>query len=297
MLAVRIHGYGGPDVLRVEEVAKPTPKKDQVLLKVRAASINPIDWKIRRGLLANVIPISFPRILGRDCSGETAGGDLVAGVSDPRADGTHAEYSLLPENQMATVPAGLDAASAASLCISGLSAFIPLVEIAAVKQGMRVLVHAGAGGVGSLAIQIARHFGAEAIATASAVNREYCLSLGASRVIDYRNEDFLEAKPFDVVLDTIGGETHVRSISALAKGGILVALQAAPIPAASRREDVRIVMAQIQPTRERLEQIFRWAASGVLRAQVTQTFPLENAAQAYAASESGHARGKIVLLL
>ena len=262
-------------------------------MNVKAASINPIDWKMRRGLLAGVYPLNFPRTLGRDCAGE-ADGALFAGVADMRTDGTHADFVLLPEKQISRVPAGLDAAAAASLCVAGLSAYIPLVEIASLKKNMKVLVHAGAGGVGSLAIQIARHLGAEVTATASAANREFCLSLGASQVADLRTEN-IKAGTFDVVLDTLGGETHRKSQQLLKAGGILVALAAAPIPQGAQRPEVRVVMAQIQPTRERLEKIFQWAASGVIRSQVTRTFSLEEGSAAYALSESGHARGKIVL--
>src|SRR5688572_12334531 len=141
--------------MRLEEAPKPTPGPGQIVVRVRAASINPIDWKMRRGLMAKVFPISFPRILGRDCAGEFEGG-LVAGISDPRTDGTHAEYAVLPADQVAPVPEGLSPHEAAAICVAGLSAYIALVENARVSGGHRVLVHAGAGGVGSLAIQIAR---------------------------------------------------------------------------------------------------------------------------------------------
>jgi NADPH:quinone reductase-like Zn-dependent oxidoreductase len=155
------------------------------------------------------------------------------------------------------------------------------------------LVHGGAGGVGSLAIQIARGLGA-AVATTS-TQRDYCTRLGAQQVIDYRTENFADAGPFDVVLDTLGGEAHVRSLQALRSGGVLVALSAAPIPAHAPRPDVRLEKPQIQATRERLERIFDSAVQGKLAPQVMQTFPLERAADAYAASEGGHGRGKIVL--
>src|SRR5439155_24627493 len=129
MRALRIHGYGGPEVMRLEEVPAPSAGPAQVLVKVSAASVNPIDWKMRRGMLASIFPLSFPRTLGRDCAGE-ANGALVAGVADPRTDGTHAEYALLPHAATAPVPAGLDAAAAASPCVAGLSAWIPLADVA-----------------------------------------------------------------------------------------------------------------------------------------------------------------------
>lgn len=292
MRAYRIHGYGGPEVMRLDELPIPAAAAGQRLVKVAAASVNPIDWKMRRGMLASVFPLSFPRTLGRDCAGE-ANGTLIAGVADPRMDGTHAEYAVLPQAASAPVPAGLDAAAAASLCVAGLSAWIALAEIAKVGKGTRVLIHGGAGGVGSLAIQLARELGATILATST--QEAYCRQLGAERVIDYRTENFADAGPFDVVLDTLGGEAHGRSLEALAPGGMLVALSAAPIAQHRPRTDVRVERPQIQATRERLARIFDWAASGGLRPQVTQRFPLERAHDAYAALESGHARGKIVL--
>src|SRR5438067_12987192 len=247
---------------------------------------------MRRGIMASIFPLTFPRTLGRDCAGD-AGGQLIAGVADPRTDGSHADYALLPEAATAPVPPGLDAAAAASLCISGLSAWIPLVEVAQLGAGMRVLIHGGAGGVGSLAIQIARELGAMVLATST--QARYCRELGAERVIDYRTENFADAGPFDVVLDTLGGEAHVRSLAALRPGGVLVALSAAPIPAHAPRADVRIEKPPIHATRQRLEHIFRWAASGKLKPQVTGHFALEDALAAYAAVEAPHGRGKIVL--
>jgi NADPH:quinone reductase-like Zn-dependent oxidoreductase len=296
MRALRIHSYGGPEVMRLEDAPVPVPGPGQVLVRVRAASVNPIDWKMRRGMMEKVFPIQFPRILGRDCAGEMEGG-LVAGVTDPRFDGTHAEYALLPADQAAPVPEGLDAAEAASLCVTGLAAYIALVENAKLVGGQRVLVHAGAGGVGSVAIQMARGLGAEVYTTASPANREYCMRLGAEAVVDYNAQDFSTAiPPCDVILDTLGGESHRRSMKMLKPGGSIIALAADPIPRGQRRSDIHVTMAQVRPTRERLLQIFQWAISGVLRPQVTHTYKPEEAAKAYAISESGHARGKMVIL-
>jgi NADPH:quinone reductase-like Zn-dependent oxidoreductase len=236
-------------------------------------------------------------VLGRDCAGELEGG-LVAGVSDPRTDGTHAEYALLPADQAAPIPEGLSPEEAASLCVTGISAYIALVETARVSGGHRVLVHAGAGGVGSLAIQIARQLGCEVFATASPPNHDYCRSLGAVAVIDYKTQDFSTAMPpCDVILDTIGGDTHRRSLKMLKPGGTVVALAADPIPKAKeRRNDVRDTMVNVRPTRERLLQLFQWATSGIIKPQVSQRFKPEDAGKAYAISESGHARGKMVIV-
>jgi NADPH:quinone reductase-like Zn-dependent oxidoreductase len=195
MRAWRIRAYGGPEVMALEEAPVPRPGPGQLLVRVRAASVNPIDWKMRRGLLAGIVPLAFPRTLGRDCAGEVAAlgegvtgfapGAMVAAVADPRTDGTHAEFALLPASQAAPVPEGLDPIAAASLCVAGVSASIALVEVAQVAPGQRVLVHAGAGGVGSLAIQIGKHLGAEVLATASPGNREYCTALGGEIVREY----------------------------------------------------------------------------------------------------------------
>lgn len=292
MRAARIHGYGGPEVMRIDEVPTPQPGAGQVLVKVRAASVNPIDWKMRRGLLKGIFPLTFPRTLGRDCAGDL-NGRLVAGVADPRGEGTHAEYAVLPETSVAPVPVGLDAAEAASLCIAGLSAWIPLVEVAKVQKGMRVLIHGGAGGVGCHAIQIARELGASVVTTST--QADYCKQLGAERVVDYRKEDFTKAGPFDVVLDTLGGEAHVGSLKALKTNGVLVALSATPVPAHPPRTDVRVERATILATRERLGEIFDWVIKGKLRPQLSRRFHLESANDAYAAVEAPHGRGKIVL--
>jgi NADPH:quinone reductase-like Zn-dependent oxidoreductase len=292
MRAYRVHGYGGAEAMSLDDVPVPVPKPSQILVRVRAASVNPIDWKIRAGLLAVIFPLQFPRTLGRDCAGE-AEGQLIAGCAAPGGDGTHAEFAVLPQASTCEVPKGLEPAAAASLCIAGLSAWIPLVEVAKVKKGDKVLIHAGAGGVGSLAIQVARQLGASVFTTSTVA--DYCRSLGAEGVIDYRTQDFASAGPFDVVLDTLGGDAHVRSLGSLKTGGVLVALSAAPIPPHKAREDVKVEKPAIQATRERLERIFAWAVEGKIRPQVTQVFNLSEAARAYAAVESGHAHGKVVL--
>jgi NADPH:quinone reductase-like Zn-dependent oxidoreductase len=158
---------------------------------------------------------------------------------------------------------------------------------------MRVLIHGGAGGVGSLAIQIARELGATVVTTST--QADYCRQLGAGLVIDYRVENFADAGPFDAVLDTLGGEAHVRSLQALKPGGVLVALSATPVPPHAVPNGVRVEKPQVQATRERLARIFDWAASGRLRPQVMRRFALEDAQEAYAAAEAPHGRGKIVL--
>jgi NADPH:quinone reductase-like Zn-dependent oxidoreductase len=167
------------------------------------------------------------------------------------------------------------------------------MEVAEVQPGMQVLIHGGAGGVGSLAVQIARELGAKVSTTST--QADYCRQLGADRVIDYRTENFANAGPFDVVLDTLGGEARARSLTALKPGGVLVALSATPVPPHKVPVGVRVEKPQVQATRARLERIFDWAVSGRLRPQVTKRFALADAHDAYAAAEAPHGRGKIVL--
>jgi len=285
MRAVRVHRFGA---LQLDEIAAPAAKQGQILVQLHAASVNPIDWKMRDGML----PIPLPRILGRDGAG-TWEGRRVMGVADRAGDGTHAEYAAF--TAYSEIPDNVSFEDAAALGVSGLSAWIPLVENAKVSAGQRVLVHAGAGGVGSLAIQIARLQGAEVWTTCSARNAEWCRQLGAERAIDYSKEDFTACGPiFDVVFDIVGGAVHRRSAEVLKKGGVLAYLHAAP-PEPPQRTDIRIVGSDVLPTRQRLDGLLKLVGERKLRAPVEARFPLERAAEAYELSRSGHARGKIVL--
>lgn len=290
MRAVRIHAYGGPEVMRLEDVPRPVPGEGERLVKLAAASVNPIDWKMRQGLMN----APLPRVLGREGAGtDVASGERVLGIGSPGRDGTHAEYAVFSKSMTAVLPAHVSFEDAAALGIAGMSAWIPLVEVAKIAAGQRVLIHAGAGGVGSFAIQIAAMRGAEVWTTCSARNADFCRSLGAHRTIDYTREDFTAAGSiFDVAFDTVGGATHKRSAEVLKPGGILVFLNAAPSQPVTRR-DVQVRPVDVRPTRERLERLLELD----LRAHIDARFPLEQAAQAYEVSRSGHARGKIVLQL
>jgi NADPH:quinone reductase-like Zn-dependent oxidoreductase len=299
--------YGGPEVLSFEELPVPLVAPREILVKVAAASINPIDSKLREGKLSWLVSPEFPRVPGRDCAGtavaigagvsDFALGDLVVGIADMQRNGTHAEFAILPAAQVAKIPPAMSAVQAVAVGVTGLSAYIPLMEIARPSPGQRVLVHAGAGGVGSLAVQIARHLGAEVVATCGTANLDYVRSLGAALAIDYTVEDFvIAAGRCDVVFDTIGGEVHRRSSTVLRPGGMLVYLTAAPIDAEPPRDDIRIIHAKIRYTREVLEQVIALIASGAVVPQVGRIFPLSEAQAAYAISATGHARGKIILV-
>ena len=304
MRAWRLHRYGEDP--RLDDCALPAPGPGEIRVRVAAASVNPIDWKLAAGLLKGIFDLSLPRVLGRDCAGtvdavgpgitEFAPGDEVAGVAHMARDGTHARYCILPAVQAARRPANVPAAAAAALGVAGVSAYVGLVEAAKLTSGMRLLVHAGAGGVGSVAIQIARQLGAEITATCSAANADYCRSLGAQQVIDYTTQDFAALRGFDAVLDAVGGAVHERSLAVLKPGGTLVWLAAVPFdPSRGARDDVRVVRAEVQCTSSRLAMLFEWASRGTLRARVETRLGFAEAPRGYALSRSGRARGKIVI--
>ena len=298
MRAIRIHGYGGPEVQRLEEQPVPVAGSDERLVRLGAASVNPIDWKMREGWLKEVFPLQLPCILGRDGAGlDAATGEPVMGLGAPGRDGTHAEYAVFGRNASHVIPEGVSQDEAAALGVAGLSAWIALVENAGISAGQRVLVHAGAGGVGSLALQIARVFGAEPWTTCSARNAKWCAALGAERAIDYERDDFARfGRIFDVVLDPVGGGVHRRSAEVLKAGGVLVYLNAAPLDPATRA-DVHVLPTEVRATPQRLGQLLALVKERKLRVPVEARFPLERAAEAYELSRSGHARGKIVLTM
>jgi NADPH:quinone reductase-like Zn-dependent oxidoreductase len=288
MRALRIHAYGGAEVMRLDEVPAPRAGPGERLVKLSAASVNPIDWKMRHGLMS----VPLPRILGRDGAGvDLVTGERVLGIGSPARDGTHAQYAIFSESSSAVVPPGMTFEEAAALGIAGLSAWIPLVENAAIVKGQRVLIHAGAGGVGGFALQIARLRGAEVWTTCSARNVDWCRELGAHHAIDYERDDFTACGAiFDAVLDTLGGSVHARSAWVLKPGGILAHLSAAAIQPVERK-DIKVMPTEVRATRERLGALL---ALG-LRVPVERRFALDKGAEAYELSRGGHARGKIVL--
>ncbi len=307
MRAWRAHEYGGPGVMHLDSVPVPRPGPGEVLVRVLAASVNPIDWKTREGYLKAALTSPLPRTLGRDAAGEVVAlgegvsglvtGNMVAGAGVPSKDGTHAEYALMPAAACSVMPVGVTPEQGAALGIAGLSAWIPLVESAGLAQGQKVLIHAGAGGVGSMAIQIAHHIGAEVWTTCGARNADWCRALGAQHVIDYGREKFEDvARGMDVAFDTIGGEVHARSAATLKPGGALVWINAIP-PAAHGRTDIRAVPPNIQSSTARMWSLLNLVASGALRVPVEHRFELSRAAEAYAMSQGGHTRGKIVLTM
>jgi NADPH:quinone reductase-like Zn-dependent oxidoreductase len=303
MRAVRFHDYGAPSVLMVEDVARPEPKEGEVLLRVRAAGVNAIDWKFRAGYLKDFMPLELPHILGYDVAGTVE--EVGAGVSDfapgddvfGRGAGTYADYAIAPVATLARKPAGISFEEAATLGIGGVTAWAALFDTAKLQPGQRLLVQGGAGGVGSLAVQLAHWKGAQVIATTSTGNMDHVRSLGADEVIDYTKTKFDDVvHDVDVVLDTIGGEVTDRSWNVLKPGGMLVVVAGMPEPEKAAAHGVRTSGVQApQVTRPVLEELVRLVESGALAPQVRQVFPLSEAAGAHAAAETGHGRGRIVL--
>ncbi|MGW3603321.1 NADP-dependent oxidoreductase [Micromonospora sp. NPDC005161] len=308
MRAIEQDRFGGPEVLKLMEVDRPEPGPAEVLVRVHAVGVNPTDlWHRATGGL-----LGRPVRLGWDLSGvvEAVGvgaalfrpGDEVFGMPLlPRAAGTYAEYVTAPSRHLARKPAGLSHVEAAGLGLAGLTAWQALVDVADVQPGQRVLVHAAAGGVGHLAVQIAKARGAHVIGTASAAKHAFVRGLGADEVIDYTTTDFAERlHDLDVVMDSIGGEYGPRSLRTLRPGGILVAL-ASPaetyLEEEAARQGKRARFMIVEPDAAGLTSLANLVGTGQLRVEVDTVLPLEQVAKAHEIGQTGRTKGKIILTL
>ena len=310
MQAIAIDRFGGPEELAARELPEPEVGPDSVLISVRAAGVNPVDFKIRRGGLEGAFPHRFPLILGWDAAGvvEAVGPAVTRfGVGDEVyaycrkteiAQGTYAERVAVPESDVAHKPRRLSWAEAAALPLAGLTARQALVDRMHLGAGETVLVTAAAGGVGHLAVQLARSLGAEVIGTASAANHDYVRSLGATAVIDYAGEDVAaavrerHADGLDAAFDLYGDETLEGARAALRPGGQLTSI-ADPDPA--KGADVHGHYVFVRPDAAGLEDLAWRADAGELLPEIAARFPLERAAEAHQRLEDGHVRGKLVL--
>ncbi len=303
MRAARFHDYGPPSVLVVDLVPRPVPKEGEVLIRVHTAGVNAIDWKLRAGYLQAYMPIELPATPGIDVAGtvkQVGSGVTAFAVGDDvfgRGVGTYAEYAVGKVATLAHIPDGVSFDQAATLHVGGVVSWVGLFDVAHVEPGQRVLIHGGAGGVGSIAVQLAHWKGAHVIATTSTANVEYVQSIGADEVVDYTTVAFEEVvHDVDVVYDTVGGEATGRSWSTLKPGGIMVVIAGMPDADAAAAHGVRVAnVAQPDVTTPVLDELVALVASGELVPQVGATYPLEEAGQAQAASETGHGRGRIVL--
>jgi len=305
MRAIVIHGYGGPDVMKLENVARPEPADDEVLIRVVAASINPVDVAIREGYFAKLIG-SFPLILGMDAAGivEKTGnkvtkykaGDSVFAFFTLKDEGGYAEFVTAKEDELAPKPSTVSFAQAAGAGAAGATAWEALIDTANLRAGQTVLIHGGSGGVGHLAIQIAKARGAKVFATASTANQEFLRQMGADVAIDYSRTKFEDvAKDVDVVLDTVGRDTLERSYGVVKKGGIIVSIVDEPKPAALEAHGIRGVMLRCAPKAGVLEELSKLMEAKKLSPVISRTFPMTQGVQAHEQIATGHTRGKIVL--
>ncbi|MFJ6759659.1 MULTISPECIES: NADP-dependent oxidoreductase [unclassified Streptomyces] len=304
MRAIVVNGWGGPENLVEREIERPEPDRNEILVRVHAAGVNPADWKTRAS--GGLITWGEIPIVGWDVSGTVeavgpgvtlyAPGDEVYGMpSFPRQAGGYAEYVAGPARHFARKPASLDHVQAAALPLAALTAWQALVDTAGVSAGQRVLVHAAAGGVGHLAVQIAKARGAYVIGTASGAKHELLRELGADEVIDYRTTDFEDVvTDVDVVIDTMGGDYGQRSLKVLKPGGHLVTLPG-PDGLPADAEGVHASWVLVEPDLQGLREISALVEQGLLKPLIDTVLPLEQAAKAHEIGELGRTTGKIVL--
>jgi NADPH:quinone reductase-like Zn-dependent oxidoreductase len=313
MQAVRVHRYGGPEQLQLEQVARPEPRDGEVLIRVHAAGVLPAEWKARQGLFHAFRPAAFPYIPGSAVAGVVAAvgpgvtafqrGQAVCGRS---VQGTYAEYTataveppaLTPEtfSILALKPEALSFDAAATISGGATTAWQALFVDGALQAGQRVLIHGAAGGVGSFAVQFARWKGAHVIGTASTANLSFVRSLGVETVIDYTTTPFEQVvQDVDLVLDTIGGETLARSMAVVKRGGVLVSLLGQLSQEQAQAHGIRAMNNVALPTSATLQAIAQLIAEGQVKPTIMRTFALHEAAQAHALSQTGHGRGRIVL--
>jgi NADPH:quinone reductase-like Zn-dependent oxidoreductase len=299
MHAVAIRETGGPEVLSYEEVDRPEPGDGEVLIRVHAASVNPADWKYRRGVAEKPLPA----ILGLDVSGTVEdsradgleAGDEVFGVA---ASGSYAEYATAAAATIAKKPAGVSHEQAAAIPVAGLSAWQALFDRGGLESGQTALIAGGAGGVGHFAVQFAHNAGARTIGTGSSRNRDFVLGLGADEYVDYTQQDVGESvSDADLALDTVGGETTGSLIPTLRVGGILVTIANAPPDEAARERGASAELVVMSPSADQLAQVADLVAAGEVRVEIADVIPIADVARAHELSETGHVRGKIVLAL
>jgi NADPH:quinone reductase-like Zn-dependent oxidoreductase len=305
MNAVRIHRYGGPEVLRYEKAPRPEPGTGEVLIRVHGAGVNPVDWKVREGYARDFLKHALPLVPGWDVSGvvEAVGpgatrwkpGDELFSRPDIARNGAYAEFLVVRESEAARKPQSLDHLQAAAVPLAALTAWQALFDAAGLGPGQTVLIHAAAGGVGHFAVQLAKWKGARVIGTASAGNHAFLRTLGADDTIDYTTTRFEEVvRDADVVLDTMGGDTQQRSWKTLREGGILSTILAPP-PEEAIPPEKRLGYTFVQPNAEQLSEIATLIDAGKVRTVVETVLPLPEARSAQERSQAGHVRGKIVL--
>jgi NADPH:quinone reductase-like Zn-dependent oxidoreductase len=312
MKACFIEGFGGRDKLKVADLPKPQAAEGEVLVRIHAAGVNPVDWKIREGWLKDLFPHRFPVILGWDMAGTVEAVGPAAGRFKPGDQvyayarlpeihkGTYAEYIALPESHLAFKPENLSMAEAASIPLAALTAYQAL-EAGGLQKGQSVFILGASGGVGSSAVQLAAIKGARVIGLAGGRNHDYIKSLGAKEAIDYERGDFIQSlgellpAGADLVLDFRGGDTLARGLLCVRPGGRIVSIVEMVDAEDLKKRDVRFDYVFVEPSAKQLDELRGLAESGRFRATISHTYNLDEASQAHAQMETGHTRGKIVL--
>ena len=310
MKAAQFSEYGGPSVLKVTEIDKPALSEGQVLVEVHAASLNPFDTKIREGFMKDFMPLELPVTLGGDFAGivaevsagvtNVAVGDKVYGSANAvaGASGAFAEYVATSAGQVAALPTNTDDTEAAAVVLVGVSARQALVQHLNLQSGQKVFIN-GAGGIGAIAIMIAKHLGAYVATTAAADSAEDVKKLGADEVIDYTSQDFVEIlRDYDAVFDTVGDAAgFARSLAILKKGGIAVTMGMGADQAKADEIGVTAISQVTKVTTESLNALTALIEDGVVTPQVGKVFPLDDVQAAFEARENGSVKGKIVLAI
>jgi len=308
MKAAQLIKYGGKDSVVVsDEAAKPSPGEGQVLVEVHAASVNPFDWKLREGYMQERIPLNFPSTLGGDISGVVSEiaegvtgfevGQAVYGLAGSvSGNGSFAEFAPVTATSLAIKPSTIDFVTAAAFPLASVSAYQAVAELIDIQSGQKILIHGGAGGIGSIAIQIAKKLGAYVATTVSAKDKDFAAELGADEVIDYATQDFASLlQDYDGVLDTIGGETSEKSYQVLKPGGKIVSLAAPANEELAKEKSVEYIYLATQVTSERLNAITKLIEDGDLKLNIDKVFTLDEAAEALEYQKTGHARGKVAI--
>ena len=313
MKAAQMKGYGSSDeVIEINENAPAPndPSAGKVLVKIKAAGINPVDWKIREGYMQQMIPLQFPSSLGADFSGviekvgqgvsEFRQGDEVYGQASMLSGGSgaFAEMALANADTIAHKPKSLSHPEAAGLPLVGVSAWLALVETISLQKSQKILIHGGAGGIGSVAIQLAKHLGAYVATTVSTNDKQFAKEVGADEIIDYKTQTFEELiGDYDAAFDTVGGETYSSSFKVLKRGGIIVSMLEQPNQELMTQFGVKAIFQFTQLSRDRLTKLAQWVDQNNIRVNVDKTFPLEEAGRALDYQRDVHPRGKVVLAI
>ena len=307
MKAVTISKYGDQTVLTYGEIERPKPKSDEILVHNRAVAVNPVDWKIRDGL-GEVFGLKLPIVLGCEIAGtiEEAGGDVrdfspgdqVYGFVSLQRNGGYAEYTIAKPDEIAPIPENLDFDNAAAVPVGALTSWQAIFDAANLQAGQRILITGASGGVGSMAVQLAKAKGAFVIATASSKNENFVRSLGADEFVDYTREKIEQrVGEVDVVFDTVGGDMLERSFRTLRRNGFLVSIVTPPSNEKAEKYGVRASMIGVQPSGKQLREINQLIAEGKLKTRVATVLPLSEVRKAHELSESGRTSGKIILHL